>query len=245
MTMPNARPARTCSPRWTAICSTNAITCVRPRCSRHCASPWAASPANCVPSPPATAAAGRRLSEMLCYETVLAPGAYDGVSVKALDASGFTAGYVSGAAVSAAALGQPDLGYLGLAEIAEQVRRMTAVSDIALIVDGDTGYGGVLQVGEAVTRLERAGAAAIQFEDQVGAQTLWTSDRSPGGADRGNGRDPRPSPAARRIRRPGGPVTLVIRCATEVTDIPNKAAAASWVRPGKPGDQQWERIFPP
>ncbi|MDV8069127.1 FAD-dependent monooxygenase [Rhodococcus sp. IEGM 1366] len=117
--------------------------------------------------PAATRPAGRRLSEMLCYETVLAPGAYDGVSAKALDASGFTAGYVSGAAVSAAALGQPDLGYLGLAEMAEQVRRMTAVSDIALIVDGDTGYGGVLQVGEAVTRLERAGAAAIQFEDQV------------------------------------------------------------------------------
>ncbi|MFZ2174915.1 MAG: isocitrate lyase/phosphoenolpyruvate mutase family protein, partial [Rhodococcus sp. (in: high G+C Gram-positive bacteria)] len=117
--------------------------------------------------PAATRPSGRRLSELLCYNTVLAPGAYDGVSVKALDASGFKAGYVSGAAVSAAALGQPDLGYLGLAEMAEQVRRMTAVSDMALIVDGDTGYGGVLQVGEAVTRLERAGAAAIQFEDQV------------------------------------------------------------------------------
>ncbi|GGL17396.1 FAD-dependent monooxygenase [Nocardia jinanensis] len=117
--------------------------------------------------PDATRPAGRRLSELLCYETVSAPGVYDGVTVRAADAAGFTAAYVSGAAVSATALGRPDLGYLGLAEMAEQVRRMTSVSDLPLIVDGDTGYGGILQVEEAMARFEAAGAAAVQFEDQV------------------------------------------------------------------------------
>ncbi|GAA0837309.1 hypothetical protein GCM10009525_45370 [Streptosporangium amethystogenes subsp. fukuiense] len=111
--------------------------------------------------------AGRRLSEMLCHGPVLAPGAHDGVTVRAVEQAGFAAAYVSGSAVSAVALGRPDLGYLGLAEMAEQVRRMASTSDLPLIVDGDTGYGGVLQVGEAVTRLEQAGAAAVQFEDQV------------------------------------------------------------------------------
>ncbi len=112
-------------------------------------------------------APGRILSEKLSRGTVLAPGVYDGVGAAAVTRAGFSAGYVSGAAVSAAVLGQPDLGYLGLADMAEQVRRITSVCDLPLVVDGDTGYGGVLQVGEAVTRLERAGAAAVQFEDQL------------------------------------------------------------------------------
>ena len=111
--------------------------------------------------------AGRVLSEKLCYGPILAPGVYDGVSMAALGRSGFGAGYVSGAAVSAVALGRPDLGYLGLADMAEHVRRLTAVSDIPLIVDGDTGYGGVLQVGDAIARFEAAGAAAVQLEDQL------------------------------------------------------------------------------
>ncbi len=117
--------------------------------------------------PDTVRSAGRRLSEMLCYGTVTAPGVYDGLTIRAAAAAGFRAAYVSGAALSATALGRPDLGYLGLAEMAEQVRRMTAVSDLPLIVDADTGYGGILQVEETRARFEAAGAAAVQFEDQV------------------------------------------------------------------------------
>ncbi|WP_244929228.1 FAD-dependent monooxygenase [Nocardioides sp. W7] len=112
-------------------------------------------------------APGQRLSRLLCRGPVAAVGAYDGVSATLVARAGFDAVYLSGAAVSAAVLGQPDLGYLGLADMAEQVRRVSTASGLPLVVDGDTGYGGVLQVAEAVRRFEAAGAAAVQLEDQA------------------------------------------------------------------------------
>ena len=117
--------------------------------------------------PAAKASAGERLSKLLSTQVVRAAGAYDGVSAALVEGAGFDAVYVAGSAVSAAALGQPDLGYLGLAEMAEQVRRITSRTTLPAIVDGDTGYGGVLQVAEAVRRFEQAGAAAVQLEDQL------------------------------------------------------------------------------
>lgn len=113
------------------------------------------------------ASGGQRLSRLLSQGVVSAAGAYDGMSAALVQRSGFDAVYVSGAAVSAVALGQPDLGYLGLAEMSEQVRRVAAATTLPVIVDGDTGYGGVLQVAEAVRRLEQVGAAAVQLEDQL------------------------------------------------------------------------------
>ena len=110
---------------------------------------------------------GRRLSRLLSQGPVTAAGAYDGVSAALVERSGFQAVYVPGSAVSASVLGQPDLGYIGLSEMAEAVRRITSVTSLPTIVDGDTGYGGVLQTGEAVRRLEQVGAAAIQLEDQL------------------------------------------------------------------------------
>lgn len=110
---------------------------------------------------------GQELSRLLSQGPVTAAGAYDGVSAKLVEQSGFKAVYVPGSAVSASVMGQPDLGYLGLAEMAEAVRRITSATSLPVIVDGDTGYGGVLQTGEAVRRLEQVGAAAVQFEDQL------------------------------------------------------------------------------
>lgn len=110
---------------------------------------------------------GQRLSKLLSEGPVTAAGAYDGVSAKLVERSGFKAVYVPGSAVSASVMGQPDLGYLGLAEMAEAVRRVTSATSLPVVVDGDTGYGGVLQAGEAVRRLEQVGAAAVQFEDQL------------------------------------------------------------------------------
>ncbi|MBX6329939.1 MAG: isocitrate lyase/phosphoenolpyruvate mutase family protein, partial [Pseudolabrys sp.] len=74
--------------------------------------------------------------------------------------------YVSGAAIAYTRLGRPDIGFVGLTEIAETV---TAVRDRVaahLVVDADTGYGNALNVERAVRLLERAGANAIQLEDQ-------------------------------------------------------------------------------
>lgn len=110
---------------------------------------------------------GQKFSKLLSQGPVYAAGAYDAVSAKLVEQAGFKAVYVPGSAVSASVMGQPDLGYIGLAEMAEAVRRITAATDLPVVVDGDTGYGGVLQAGEAVRRLEQVGAAAVQFEDQL------------------------------------------------------------------------------
>ncbi|SDT36532.1 FAD-dependent oxidoreductase [Actinoplanes derwentensis] len=113
-----------------------------------------------VPSP-----AGRRLAAALATgPVVFAPGAHDAVSARAL--TSFPAGYVSGAAVAATALGALDNGYVGRSDMVAQIRRLAASTGVPLIADGDDGYGGPDQVAATVRAYERAGAAAIQLEDQ-------------------------------------------------------------------------------
>jgi 2-methylisocitrate lyase-like PEP mutase family enzyme/2-polyprenyl-6-methoxyphenol hydroxylase-like FAD-dependent oxidoreductase len=110
--------------------------------------------------------AGRRLAALLAAGPVLAPGAHDAVSARMLAEAGFTAGFISGAGVSATDLGAPDLGYVGQREMTEQIWRLTGAASIPFIADGDGGYGGPLQVARTVRTYERAGAAAITLEDQ-------------------------------------------------------------------------------
>ena len=75
--------------------------------------------------------------------------------------------FLGGFGASASSHGLPDLGLLGMAEMAEAARRMTSAIDIPLIVDGDTGYGELPQVIRTVREFERAGAAGMLLEDQV------------------------------------------------------------------------------
>lgn len=100
-------------------------------------------------------------------EILILPGAFDALSARLIEEVGFPAVYATGAGFANAALGLPDIGFVGLAELALHVGRMTDVVDIPVLVDADTGYGGVLQVRRTVRELERAGAAGIQLEDQV------------------------------------------------------------------------------
>jgi len=79
---------------------------------------------------------------------------------------GFPAAYLSGAAVSAGVLALPDIGLMTLTELAQQAAYVTRAVEIPLIVDADTGFGEALNIERAVVELERAGAAAIQLEDQ-------------------------------------------------------------------------------
>jgi methylisocitrate lyase len=81
--------------------------------------------------------------------------------------AGFPALYLSGSGVATASFGLPDLGLTTLTEVAEETRRITAVTSLPLLVDADTGWGPRPMVERAVRALERAGAAAIQLEDQV------------------------------------------------------------------------------
>lgn len=97
---------------------------------------------------------------------VVAPGAYDCISARLVEASGFDAVYVTGAGISMSALGAPDLGALSFGEILDRVRRITDCVSLPVIADGDTGYGGPLNVIRTVREYERAGVSAIQIEDQ-------------------------------------------------------------------------------
>src|SRR5438552_1639853 len=98
---------------------------------------------------------------------VVIPGAYDGVSAKLVERAGFPAVYMTGYGTSASRLGLPDLGFAGLAEMADHARNMAAAVEIPLIADADTGYGNALSVRRTVAAYEAAGLAALHIEDQV------------------------------------------------------------------------------
>lgn len=100
-------------------------------------------------------------------EGLVVPGAYDGVSARLVARAGFPAVYMTGYGISASRLGLPDLGFAGLAEMAENVRLMVASAGIPLIADADTGYGSPLHVRRTVQAYEAAGVAALHIEDQV------------------------------------------------------------------------------
>lgn len=96
----------------------------------------------------------------------IAPGCFDGVSARLVDAAGFGAAYITGSGVSMSALGAPDVAALSFGEILDRVKRICDVVSIPVIADGDTGYGGPLNVIRTVREFERAGVSAIQIEDQ-------------------------------------------------------------------------------
>ncbi len=100
-------------------------------------------------------------------EILVAPGAYDALTARLLEQAGFEAVYRGGYAASAAAFALPDLGITTLTDMVDHLRRMTKAIGVPVIADADTGYGEVPQVVHTVHELEAAGAAAIQFEDQV------------------------------------------------------------------------------
>jgi 2-methylisocitrate lyase-like PEP mutase family enzyme len=98
---------------------------------------------------------------------LVVPGAYDGVSARLVERAGFAAVYMTGFGTSASRLGLPDLGYAGLAEMADHARNLAAAVGIPLIADADTGYGNALGVRRTVQAYEAAGVAALHIEDQV------------------------------------------------------------------------------
>ena len=97
---------------------------------------------------------------------VLAPGVYDAFSALMVERAGFEAAYLSGASIAYTQLGRPDLGLMSAKEVADTVARIAERVDLPLIVDADTGFGNALNVIRTVKTFERAGAAAIQLEDQ-------------------------------------------------------------------------------
>lgn len=95
------------------------------------------------------------------------PGAPNALVGRMIEEMGFPAVYLSGAALSAGVFAMPDVGLFTLTELVQHVDYLTSQVSIPVIVDADTGFGDGVNVERTVSQLERAGAAAIQLEDQL------------------------------------------------------------------------------
>lgn len=98
---------------------------------------------------------------------LVAPGAFDALSAKLIEAVGFDAVYMTGFGTAASIFGIPDIGLLTLTEMVENARRISNAVKIPVIADADTGYGNHLNVMRTVEEYEKAGVAAFHIEDQV------------------------------------------------------------------------------
>jgi 2-methylisocitrate lyase-like PEP mutase family enzyme len=98
---------------------------------------------------------------------VIAPGAYDGLTARLVELAGFSVVYATGAGISNSQLALADVGLITMAEMLDQVRKMTGAVKIPVICDIDTGYGNAVNLYRTVQEFIRAGAAAVQIEDQV------------------------------------------------------------------------------
>jgi 2-methylisocitrate lyase-like PEP mutase family enzyme len=119
-------------------------------------------------APPDGESPHRRLRRLVgARNGLVVPGAYDALSARVIEDAGHAAIYVTGAGVTNGHLGLPDVGVISLSELSAQVAAMRNVTTVPLIVDADTGFGNPVNVWHTVRVLERAGASAIQLEDQV------------------------------------------------------------------------------
>lgn len=98
---------------------------------------------------------------------IVAPGVYDALTAHLAERAGFSTLYVSGAAIAYTRLGRSDVGLVAMTEVADTIGMIRDRVSSDLIVDADTGYGNALNVGRTIRLFERAGANAIQIEDQA------------------------------------------------------------------------------
>jgi methylisocitrate lyase len=114
---------------------------------------------------------GRRLRELVARSAPLqVVGTINAFTARMAEKIGHQAIYLSGGGVAANSLGLPDLGISTLDDVLVDVRRITDASALPLLVDGDTGFGGAFNIQRTVRSLDKAGAAGVHIEDQVGAK---------------------------------------------------------------------------
>ena len=106
------------------------------------------------------------LKSIIKTETLLAPGIYDALSGLIAEQSGAKAVYLSGASIAYTRFGRSDVGLVSVSEVHDTLAAATDRIKIPIIVDADTGFGNALNVQRTIRNFERAGAAAIQIEDQ-------------------------------------------------------------------------------
>ncbi|MBL0936314.1 MAG: isocitrate lyase/PEP mutase family protein [Rhizobiaceae bacterium] len=112
--------------------------------------------------------AGGRLREMIGQRrALLVPGVMNALAARVAEDVGYEALYITGAGVTNAYLGLPDVGLISPTQMADTIGVVRNITELPLIVDGDTGFGNAINVWHTVRSFERAGANAIQLEDQV------------------------------------------------------------------------------
>ena len=100
-------------------------------------------------------------------EILIAPGVYDGLTATLAEQAGFEALYLSGAAVAYTRLGRPDIGLTSVSEMADTMALIRDRVGLPVIIDADTGFGNALNAQRTMRLYERAGASALQVEDQT------------------------------------------------------------------------------
>ena len=115
-----------------------------------------------------TKSKGQQLRDLIeAPEILISPGIYDGYSARLVQSRGFKSGAISGAGLSESHLGFPDRGLMGFEENVSNCRKLAECCDLLLHADGDTGYGNAVNVYFVTQAFEKAGMAAVMYEDQT------------------------------------------------------------------------------
>ncbi len=106
-------------------------------------------------------------SQLYGDEIAIAPGIFDAFGAAMVEQAGFHVAYLSGASIAYTRFGRPDIGLVGMSEVAETLSVISERCELRIVVDADTGFGNALNVMRTVRLFESAGAGAIQLEDQT------------------------------------------------------------------------------
>jgi methylisocitrate lyase len=122
-----------------------------------------------IPKSNSLPSAGARFRDAVATEKPLQiAGAITAYAARLAQATGFKALYLSGGGVAANSLGMPDLGISTMEDVLIDIRRITEVTTLPLLVDIDTGWGGAFNIARTIRSMIKAGAGAVHMEDQVG-----------------------------------------------------------------------------
>ncbi len=119
---------------------------------------------------PLTSAGARFRAAVAAESPLQVIGAINAYTARMAEHTGFKALYLSGGGVAANSLGMPDLGISALEDVLIDVRRITDVTSLPLLVDIDTGWGSAFNIARTIRSMVKAGAGAVHMEDQVGAK---------------------------------------------------------------------------
>ena len=123
-------------------------------------------------------APGTALRELIGRPPLVLPGVADALTARIAERAGFGAVYATGAGISNAQLGRPDVGLTTMTEVLDEVARIVDAVEIPVLADIDTGFGNAINARRAVRAFERAGVGGVQIEDQVFPKRCGHFDRT-------------------------------------------------------------------